>query len=261
MLLTFLGTGTSTGVPQPRCTCEVCTSKDPRDNRLRCSVLIEDHGKRLLIDCGPDFRYQMIREGHQDRKLDALLLTHHHYDHTGGIDDLRPYYRDHENGFPIYCRSDVERTLRRRLPYCFPDHLYPGAPVLELRHMSTGSPVEIAGFTVLPLMVFHGDLPILGFRIGKLGYITDCKIMPEETVEALKGVDTLVINALFDNRENNREHPTHMNLTQALDIISRISPRHTYLIHMGHKIGLHEVVNPTLPQGVELAYDGLTVEI
>lgn len=261
MKLTFLGTGTSTGVPQPRCTCEVCRSSDFRDNRLRCSALLEEGDRRLLIDCGPDFRYQMLREGNPDKSLDALLLTHHHYDHTGGIDDLRPYYRDHADGFPIYCQSDVEHTLRTRLPYCFPDHLYPGAPVLKLNRMAAGCPLKIAGFDILPVRVMHGQLPILGFRIGALGYITDCKTMPAETVNLLKGVDTLVINALFDDRLIHREHPTHMNLTQALDVISMIAPRRTLLIHMGHKIGLHAVVNPTLPDGIELAYDGMTIEI
>lgn len=187
MKLTFLGTGTSTGVPQPRCICEVCQSTDPLDNRLRCSALLEKDGRRLLIDCSPDFRYQMMREGHQDRQLDALILTHHHYDHTGGIDDLRPYIVDHPDGFPIYCQRDVEDTLRQRLPYCFPEHLYPGSPKLDLEELKVGEHINVAGFDILPLRVMHGRLPILSFRIGELGYVTDCKTMPSETVELLKG--------------------------------------------------------------------------
>lgn len=261
MKLTFLGTGTSTGVPQPRCTCEVCRSVDPRDNRLRCSALLEEDGRRLLIDCGPDFRYQMMREGHQERPLDALILTHHHYDHTGGIDDLRPYVVDHPDSFPIYCQRDVEETLRSRLPYCFPEHHYPGAPKLELRELKVGEKISVAGFDLLPLRVIHGNLPILSFRIGRLGYVTDCKTMPKETLDALKGIDTLVVNALFDNRVLHREHMTHMNLTQALDVISSINPRRALLIHMGHKIGLHRIVNSSLPDHVKLAYDGLIIDI
>lgn len=268
MKLTFLGTGTSTGVPQIRCTCPVCTSLDPKDNRLRCSAMIETHGKRILIDCGPDFREQMLRFQRPEDGIDALLVTHSHYDHTGGIDDLRPYYGDHAQGFPIYCSADVASDLTTRLPYCFPARHYPGAPILNLNVIKASQPFTIGdsessqSITVRPLKVMHGNLPILGFRIGGLTYITDCKTLPEESLEAIADkTDTLVINALFDNRTLNREHPTHMNLTQALDLVAKIRPRQTYLIHMGHRIGIHSEIVPTLPSSVTLAYDGLTVTI
>lgn len=268
MKLTFLGTGTSTGVPQIRCTCPVCTSSDPRDNRLRCAAMIETHGKRLLIDCGPDFREQMLRFQKPEDGIDALLVTHSHYDHTGGIDDLRPYYGDHAQGFPIYCSEDVAGDLATRLPYCFPARHYPGAPILHLNIIESGQSFLIGDVesknapAIYPFRVMHGKLPILGFRIGNLTYITDCKTLPDESLNAIAGkTDTLVINALFDNRTLDREHPTHMNLTQALDLIEKIRPRRTFLIHMGHRIGLHHATVATLPPSVTLAYDGLTVEI
>lgn len=258
MELTFLGTGTSTGVPQLRCGCEVCRSTDPRDSRLRTSALVETGGKRILIDCGPDFREQMLRHGVRsvDDRLDALLLTHQHYDHVGGIDDLRPYCYGMEPGFPIYCQGDVARDLRARLPYCFSEHPYPGVPRIDLHEIKAGIPFQAAGVEVLPLGVNHYLLDILGFRIGALGYVTDAKRIPDATVEALKGVDTLVINAL-----RHTEHISHLSLEEALEMVRRIGPRVAYLTHISHQLGLHAEVEPALPEGVRLAYDGLKIKI
>lgn len=258
MELTFLGTGTSTGVPQLRCGCEVCRSTDPRDSRLRTSALVETDGKRILIDCGPDFREQMLRHGVRsvDDRLDALLLTHQHYDHVGGIDDLRPYCYGMEPGFPIYCQGDVARDLRARLPYCFSEHPYPGVPRIDLHEIKAGIPFQAAGVEVLPVGVNHYLLDILGFRIGALGYVTDAKKIPDATVEALKGVDTLVINAL-----RHTEHISHLSLEEALEMVRRIGPRVAYLTHISHKLGLHAEVEPALPEGVRLAYDGLKIKI
>lgn len=258
MELTFLGTGTSTGVPQLRCGCEVCRSTDPRDSRLRTSALVETGGKRILIDCGPDFREQMLRHGVRsvDDRLDALLLTHQHYDHVGGIDDLRPYCYGIEPGFPIYCQGDVVRDLRARLPYCFSEHPYPGVPRIDLHEIKAGIPFQAAGVEVLPVGVNHYLLDILGFRIGALGYVTDAKKIPDATVEALKGVDTLVINAL-----RHTEHISHLSLEEALEMVRRIGPRVAYLTHISHQLGLHAEVEPALPEGVRLAYDGLKIKV
>ena len=261
MELTFLGTGTSTGVPQLRCGCPTCTSTDKRDHRLRASALLEVAGKRILIDCGPDFHQQMLRHGERSRqdRLDALLVTHQHYDHVGGLDDLRPYcYQEEmkESGFPVYCQADVARDLRERLPYSFKADPYPGAPRFDLREIEAGKSFEVAGLEVLPVRVNHYLLDILGFRIGELGYITDAKVVPDDTVEAMKGVDTLVINAL-----RHKPHISHITLDEALELISRIKPRVAYLTHMSHDMGRYAEVAPTLPENVFLAVDDLKIHI
>lgn len=251
MKLQFLGTGTSTGVPQLRCHCPACTSTDPCDKRLRCSALLTtDSGRNILIDCGPDIRTQLLRCGSPD--IDAVLLTHSHYDHVGGIDDMRPYC--YPGPLPVYCTSDVERDLRQRVPYCFAEHPYPGVPQLELRHVDPYEPFEAAEVEVEPVTVMHWKLPILGFRIGGLGYVTDCKTMPERTKSILRGLDTLVINALRHD-----EHVSHLNLRQALDLISELKPRRALLTHISHDMGPQAFVH--LPAGVEFAHDGLTVAI
>lgn len=253
MKLTFLGTGTSTGVPQLRCKCRTCRSTDPHDRRLRCSAMVETSGRRLLIDCGPDFYTQMLAAGAPD--LDAALLTHSHYDHVGGIDDLRPYCGA-EGHFPVYCRADVARDLRERVPYCFAQHLYPGVPTFAVHEIADGQTFDAAGIEVTALPVMHWRLPILGFRIGQLAYITDCKTLPDQTIDLISGIDTLVINALrFE------EHPSHMNLSQALDVIHLIHPRRAYLTHISHQLGPEAEVYNYLPDNVHVAFDGLTVEI
>lgn len=254
--LTFLGTGTSTGVPQMLCDCPVCQSDDPHDKRLRTSALIEmSNGRRIIIDCGPDFRQQMLNVGCPP--LDAALLTHIHFDHVGGLDDLRPYCGQAHRNFPIYCQDDVARDIHKRLPYCFKKNTKTMVPTYEIHKVKHGKPFTVADdIKVMPLRVMHWELPILGYRIGNLAYITDCRTMPDETIKALSGVDTLVINAL-----RIKEHISHMNLKQALDVVSAVNPRRAYLTHMSHDMGLHSEVNARLPMCVKLAYDGLEIEI
>ena len=188
----FLGTGTSTGVPQLQCHCDVCRSSDPRDQRLRCSAIVRYQSKSILIDCGPDFRQQMLRASNND--LDALLITHIHYDHVGGIDDLRAYCIDRH--FPVYARQDVIDNLRERLPYCFAEHPYPGVPLLDFTAVNDTDPFMVQGINVLPIPVMHYRLPILGFSIGPMAYITDCKTIAAEQVDRLRDIPLLVINAL-----------------------------------------------------------------
>lgn len=253
MKLTILGSGTSTGVPQLTCDCRGCRSTDPRDKRLRCSAIVETGGKSLLIDCGLDFRTQMLRAGQPP--IDALLVTHSHYDHLGGIDDLRPYcYR--ENGFPIYCREDVARDIHTRMPYCFGAHRYPGAPVFDL-HVIADEPFRAAGIDVIPLPVMHTPtLRITGFRIGEMSYVTDCKVMPPDTLDLIRGSRLLVINALRHD-----PHSSHLNLQEALDVIKAVKPERALLTHISHQMGLYTEIQPTLPDGVELVSDGYTAVI
>lgn len=248
----FLGTGTSTGVPQIRCQCEVCQSADPHDKRLRASAIVRYRGLKLLLDCGPDFRQQMLTTS--DNNLDALLVTHIHYDHVGGIDDLRAYCQDGD--FPIYARQDVIDDLHARLPYCFAEHPYMGVPRLAVTPIVEHVPFSIGDVEILPLPVMHYKLPILGFKIGPLAYITDCKTMDDTVVEELRHVPLLVINAL-----RQREHLSHLSLSQTLALIERIEPGRAILIHMSHDMGLHAEVSKQLPDGVELAYDGMVVQV
>ncbi len=253
MKLRFLGTGTSTGVPQIGCTCATCISTDVHDKRLRASVLVNVDDKNLLIDCGPDFRQQIIEAGAPP--LEAALLTHSHYDHVGGIDDLRPYCRGREYGFPLYCRHDVAEDLRNRVPYCFRQHLYPGVPIFDLRVIGS-APFMIGDTEVVPLPVMHYMLPIVGFRIKNFAYITDAKTIPDTTFSLLKDIDTLVINAL-----RHKEHLSHMTLDEALEAVKRINPRVTYLTHIADAMGPEATVSPTLPENVNMAYDNLEIEI
>ncbi|MDE7124918.1 MAG: MBL fold metallo-hydrolase [Muribaculaceae bacterium] len=255
MKLTFLGTGTSTGVPQIGCSCETCTSSDSRDRRLRTSAIITtDEGRNILLDCGPDFRQQMLGAGSPE--LAAALLTHQHYDHVGGIDDIRPY--TYPDGFAVYCKADVAADLRARMPYCFGARLYPGVPVLHLKEIDPWNDFVVAeaGIKVTPVPVMHWQLPIIGFRIGRFAYITDCKTMSEESVKLLEGVDTLVLNAL-----RAEPHNSHLSLSEALEIIKVIDPRTAYLTHLSHQMGCHAEVESQLPDNVRLAYDGLVVEV
>lgn len=247
----FLGTGTSTGVPQIGCDCEVCRSSDPRDRRLRCSSIVRVGGLRLLIDCSPDFRTQMLRAS--DIGLDALLLTHSHYDHVGGMDDLRPYCR--HKPFPVYAQPNVLRDIESRIPYCFNEHPYPGVPHFEL-HPLAETPFSVGGVEIEPLPVMHYRLPVFGYRIGNLAYITDANFIGPATMERICGVDTLVINAL-----RMTPHLSHFSLPETLEVIRKAAPRRAYLIHMSDGFGLHAATSRLLPDNVEPAYDTEIVRI
>lgn len=253
MKLTFLGTGTSTGVPEIGCKCEVCTSSDPRDSRLRTSALVEDGDTTLLIDCGPDFRVQMLRA--DVKKIDALLMTHKHYDHLVGIDDLRPYTRDKE--LPIYSDRETEIQIRSFFPYCFGRVKYPGVPNIRLNTIDYNSSFKINNIEVTPIRVFHGMFPITAYRLGKLAYITDMSYIEPGELEKLKGVDVLVINAL----RFSKPHKTHQTVLEALPIIDYIKPKAAYFTHMMHHIGLHAKIEKCLPSNIHLAYDGLVIEV
>lgn len=252
MQLRFLGTGTSTGVPSIGCNCATCRSTDPRDHRLRASALLSVGDNNILIDAGPDFRQQILAA--DSPELDALLITHTHYDHVGGIDDLRPYC--YPDGFDIYAQHADIDDLRHKVPYCFAEHPYPGAPVLHPHVIEPMKPFSINGLEILPLPIKHYMLDILGYKIGNLAYITDAKVIPNDTINAISGIDTLVINAL-----RHKEHISHINLSQALDIISVVKPRIAYLTHISHDLGRYTDIAPTLPDNVKIAIDGTTIAI
>lgn len=249
--VTVLGSGTSKGVPEVGCSCEVCRSGDILDRRLRASVLVRTRGLSILIDASPDFREQALR--HDIREIDAVLLTHSHYDHVGGIDDLRPFciYGD----LPLYMRKDVSDDLHRRIDYCFREHPYPGVPTFKV-HEIGNEPFMIRDVKIIPVSVNHARLPIVGFRIGDFAYITDAKTIKSEEIEKLIGVKTLIVNALRFT-----PHFSHFNVEEALELIGKVKPEHAYLTHICHEMGLHKEVNAKLPMGVELAYDGMTIEI
>lgn len=251
--LTFLGTGTSCGVPTIGCQCEVCTSSDSRDSRLRSSAMIETDDTRVIIDCTPDFRQQMMHR--EFRKIDGVLVTHSHYDHVGGTDDVRPFcvFGD----INIYANEKAVEGMHQMLPYCFAEHLYPGVPKLNLHTIAPHQEIMIGDIPVFPITVMHAKLPILGYRFGnRLAYITDMKSISPEEEQYVKCVDTLVVNAL----RLEEEHQSHILLDEAVEFAKRIGARHTYFIHMSHHIGLHEHTCTMLPEGMSLAYDGLEVE-
>ena len=240
-------------MPELGCKCEVCTSADPRDARLRCSALLTVGDTNILIDCGPDFRAQMLRA--DVARLDALVLTHKHYDHTAGIDDLRPY--SSFKTFPIYANDDTASQVRSMFPYCFSNVKYPGVANVELHSIEDMKPFSVGGIDIVPIRVFHGNLPIVGYRFGKLAYITDMSRIEPAELEKLKGVEVLVVNAL----RFAKPHPTHQTVLEALRIVDYLSPRETYFTHMMHHIGLHAKIEKCLPKSVHFAYDGLEVEV
>ena len=252
MKITILGSGTSTGVPEVGCTCEVCRSDDPHDKRLRTSALVETHDTRILIDCGPDFREQVMNLPFQS--IDGVLITHEHYDHVGGLDDLRPFCRFSE--IPVYSDAYTAAHLRARMPYCFVDKKYPGVPRIYLQEVEVGRPFYVRETEILPVTVMHGRLPILGYRIGRrLGYVTDMLTLPDASYEQLQGLDVLVINALRP-----QPHSTHQSIPEALAAAERIGARETYFIHMSHHAGLHVEINRQLPPHVHFAYDGMEID-
>lgn len=251
MKITFLGTGTSQGVPVIACECATCLSDDCHDKRLRASLLVETATNSIVIDAGPDFRQQMLRAG--VKRLDAILLTHEHKDHIAGMDDLRAFNYKSQAAIDIYAEERVQNAVRKEYEYVFAENRYPGVPKMEL-HTITGYNIDLKGDVITPLRIFHYRLPILGFRIGDLAYITDANYIPEETREKIIGVKYLVINAL-----RKEKHISHFSLGEALTLIEQVSPRKAYITHIGHQMGKHADVNRELPVNVTLAWDGLEV--
>ncbi len=252
MKLTFLGTGTSCGVPTIGCNCYTCSSSDPHDKRLRCSALVETETTRLLIDCGPDFRQQIMSMPF--RKIDAILITHAHYDHMGGMDDIRPYCQFGEVN--VYADPLARKGMLEMLPYCFAAHRYPGVPAIQLHEIHKHELLHIGNMDIMPFEVMHHDLPIMGYRIGSLAYITDMKTIAESEIPYVEGCDTLVVNAL-----RIKPHHSHQTLDDALKFAQRIGARKTWLIHSSHDIGRHAEVNAQLPANIQMAYDGQVLDI
>lgn len=253
MQLTFLGTGTSQGVPVIGCACDVCTSLDIRDKRLRTSVMITtDNGEKILIDCGPDFRQQMLRQG--EKRVDAVFLTHEHNDHVIGMDDLRPVIFREGKATQVYAYPRVLDEVKKRFPYAFADKKYPGAPSFDL--IPIHGAFSLFGENIIPIEVLHFQLPVLGFRMRNLAYVTDASDVSDEEKEKLKGLDVLIINCL----RKEKSHISHFILPQVLALYQELRPKKMFLTHISHEFGLHSVENEKLPSGVEMAYDGLMID-
>jgi len=252
--VTFLGTGTSQGIPVIGSNHPVCKSSDPKDKRLRVSVLLQWNDFTYVIDCGPDFRQQMLRQNVS--KLDGILLTHEHSDHTAGLDDIRPF-NFMQGNMPFYAHKRVFKSLHERFAYIFEtENKYPGAPSVEEIEIDKDSIFTIGGKQVVSIEAYHDTLPVLGFRVEGFTYLTDVKTIAEEEIEKIKGTNVLVVNALREE-----PHYSHFNLSEALDFIKRVKPKITYLTHISHLMGFHEEVEKKLPKNVHLAYDTLTITI
>lgn len=252
--ITFLGTGTSQGVPVIACQCKVCQSVDPKNKRLRCSVLLSVEDQNYVIDAGPDFRQQMLRE--KVRSLNGVLFTHEHKDHVAGLDDVRAFNYIEKRDMQVYCSDRVEVALHREFHYIFDGNDYPGIPKVKLNRIGKEDVFKLEpNFEVIPIEVMHYKLPVLGFRFGDFTYITDAKTISEVEKEKIKGTKILVVNAL--RRET---HISHFNLDEALDFINEIRPEKAYLTHISHLFGKHEDIEGELPRDVFVAYDGLNIE-
>ena len=252
MKVTILGSGTSQGVPVIACDCEVCRSTDEHDKRLRCSAMIDIGEKKLIIDAGPDFRTQMLRAGVKD--VTALLLTHEHKDHIGGLDDIRAFNWVKNGEVEIYCNQRTKDVIYKDYDYAFAEFRYPGVPEMNI-HVIDEAPFHIDDIEVIPVTVMHYRLPVSAFRIGNFAYVTDANFISEESMKKLEGVEYMVINAL-----RKEIHLSHFTLNQAIQVVQRLNVKQAYITHIGHQMGLHEQVSLELPENVKLAYDMLTFE-
>jgi len=251
--VTFLGTGTSQGVPVIACNCPICLSSDPRDKRLRSSVMVETAGKTFIIDSGPDFRQQMLQARVKD--INAIIFTHEHKDHVAGLDDVRAYNFVLKKRIDVYAEKRVQEALEREFAYIFAEYKYPGIPEINM-HLINENPFEIEGVKIMPVRVNHYELPVLGFRIGNFAYLTDVKTIPENEKKKLHGLEVMIINAL-----RKEEHISHLNLEEALVLIDNLGPKQSYLTHLSHRFGLHAEEEAKLPDNVRIGYDGLQIEI
>ena len=250
--LTFLGTGTSQGVPMIGCGCEVCKSTDPRDKRLRASVLVKHEGLRILVDAGPDFRQQMLRENVSH--LDAILLTHNHKDHTGGLDDIRAFNYLEKKATQIYCEKYVEDSLRKEYSYAFEEKKYPGAPEWDV-HIIDHKPFTVNGVEIIPIRGRHFKLPVLGYRFGNIAYCTDMNHIPDEEYEKLQNLDHFIINCVRKGR-----HISHYSLEQAIEVAQKVGAKHSWLTHLSHQLPCYEDLKKELPEGILPAFDGLVLD-
>jgi len=250
--ITFLGTGTSSGVPMIGCGCEVCSSADKKDKRFRSSILVQSPNTTLVVDAGPDFRCQMLK--HKVKRLDAVLLTHSHKDHIAGMDDLKSFSYFSKKPMLIYADAPTDAAVRREFYYAFSDTRYPGTPEFDMKPI-TGTEFLVGDIPVIPVLVWHLRMPVLGFRFGKFTYITDANRIDDEETMKIKGSEALVLNAL-----RKEKHISHFNLLEAVELSQELEIPTTYLTHISHQLGRHEEVESELPQGIHLAYDGLIIE-
>lgn len=253
MIVKILGTGTSQGVPVVACKCDVCKSSDPLDKRLRASVMVETEFNNIVIDAGPDFRQQMLREKIQ--KVDAILITHNHKDHTGGIDDVRAFNWILKKPMEIFAANDVLNTIRRDFSYAFAEKKYPGVPQINLHEIKNQN-FTLGGETIIPIAAMHAQMPVFGFRIGNFSYLTDANFISPEEKEKMTGSQVLIINAL-----RKEKHHSHFNLQEAVELVKSIRPEKAYFTHVSHQMGFHKDVNASLPSNIKLAFDGLHIRI
>lgn len=251
--ITFLGTATSQGIPVIGCNCKVCLSTDKKDNRLRCSILVETQGKSICIDTGPDFRQQMLRANVQ--KLDAVVYTHEHKDHTAGMDDIRAFNFKQKKAMELFVDLNVEKCLKKEFSYAFKENPYPGVPKLNLNRIEN-KPFDVLGVIFQPIQLMHYKLPVFGYRIGDFAYCTDVNYISPSEKKKLINLKVLVITAL-----RKETHISHFSLSEALELISELKPEKAYITHVSHLLGLHEEVSKELPKNVEIAFDGLTITI
>ena len=253
MKVTFLGTGTSQGVPVIACNCNVCQSKNLKDKRLRSSIFIEANELNLIVDAGPDFRYQTLRA--KIKKLEGILITHGHKDHVGGLDDVRAFNYQQKKSMPVYAGSFAIPDIEREFHYAFEEDKYPGAPQIELIELKNKT-FNIKGLNITPIQTLHYKNPVFGYRIGNFTYITDTSYISEEEKEKIKGSEIIVLNAV-----RKEKHYSHFNLKEAVNLLKELKPKKGYLTHISHLMGLHDEVNNELPDFIELAYDGLYLNI